>query len=246
MESYENQYNLNKLSNLDDLRGLDLSGKDFKGVSVDILEKIDFDSKTKWPDQERMPNGFNPEALMESGKNPGLGIMELHKDGIDGKGVKVAIIDQTLSSNTGELMKHREYISQITDYHDYGSAITENVSMHGPAVASLFVGKTCGVAPGSELVYRAVPCGNDLSFHADALLDIVERNRSFPPKDKVRIVSCSYGYMEDKPRPGLDRWMKAIEKAEAEGIIVSDVGDRTGVDYIGGGTYGTFTASAGF
>ena len=27
--------------------------------------------------------------------------------------------------------------------------------MDGPAVASLLVGKTCGVAPGAELVYKA-------------------------------------------------------------------------------------------
>jgi len=133
---------------------------------------------------------------------------------------------------------HSEYSSRITDYREYDSATSEGESMHGPAVASLFIGRTCGVAPGAELIYKAVPSGRNFNFQAYALFDIIEQNKSLPLKDKIRIVSCSIGYMEERPEPGLERWIKAIKTAESEGIIVSDVGDRTGVDYIGGGTCG--------
>jgi len=141
-----------------------------------------------------------------------------------------------LSSETGEFVAHSEYATNIIDYKEYGDAKDESVSMHGPAVVSLLVGKTCGVASRAELFYRATPSGRDFDHKADALFDIIEFNRTLPPKDRIRVVSCSVGYMEEKPEPGLKRWIEAIKKAETEGIIVSDVGDRTGVDYIGGGT----------
>ncbi|MDF2907329.1 MAG: hypothetical protein K0R34_2650 [Herbinix sp.] len=41
--------------------------------------------------------------IMENGTNPGLGIRELHKEGITGKGINVAIIDQNL------LLHHPEF-----------------------------------------------------------------------------------------------------------------------------------------
>lgn len=52
--------------------------------------------------------------IMENGKNPGLGIRELHKQGITGKGVNVAIIDQNL------LLHHPEFSGKIAAYYDAG------------------------------------------------------------------------------------------------------------------------------
>jgi len=237
MERFEQQHNPEKIiSEFEDFKGLDLSERDFKTVPVDVLVTADFDTKTIWPEQDKLPTGFNPENVIDEAKNPGLGIRELHQRGIDGRGIKVAIIDQTLSSETGELAPHSEYSSNIFDYKEFGDAKNEGISMHGPAVASLLIGKTCGIAPMAELVYRATPSGRDFNHKADALLDIVEFNKTLSLKDKIRVVSCSIGYMEEKPELGIERWIETIKKAEAEGIIISDVGDRTGVDYIGGGT----------
>lgn len=239
MERFEQQHSPEKtISEFEDLRSLNLAERDLRTVSVEVLITADFDTKTIWPEQDKMPIGFNPEKNIDEAKNPGLGIRELHQKGIDGRGIKVAIIDQTLSSERGELIQHSEYASNIVDYKEIGDAKDEDISMHGPAVASLLVGKECGVAPGAELVYRATPPGRDFNHKADALLDIIEFNKTLPLKDRIRVVSCSIGYKEEKPEQGLERWIEAIKKAEAEGIIVSDVGDRTGVDYIGGGTSG--------
>ena len=238
MEKFEQQNNPRKISKYEDLRGSDLSGEDLKAIPAEVLITADFDTKTIWPTQAELPPGFDPEKVIEEAKDPGLGIKELHQEGIDGRGIRVAIIDQTLSSEKGEFVPHSEYASNIVDYKEFGEAKDEEVSMHGPAVASLLVGKTCGIAPGAELVYRAAASGRDFNDQADALLDIIEYNKALPPHDKVRIVSCSIGYMEQNPELGLERWIEAIKKAEAEGIIVSDVGERTGVDYMGGGAIG--------
>jgi len=238
MEKFEQKPSQEKISEYQDLRGLDLSERDLRTVSSEVLVTADFDTKTVWPKQDRLPIGFNPEKVIEEAKNPGLGIRELHQEGIDGRGVTVAIIDQTLSSEQGELMPHSEYARNIVDYKEYGDAKDEDVSMHGPAVASLLIGKTCGVAPGAELVYKATPSSRVFELRARALMDIVETNKTAEPDKKVRVVSCSIGYWERSPEPGLDQWIDAIKKAEEEGIIVVDVSYRNDINLTGGGAYG--------
>jgi hypothetical protein len=46
-----------------------------------------FDTKTKWP--KVLPNNFNPYLIMDIGKDPGLTIRELHKEGIWSDTIKV-------------------------------------------------------------------------------------------------------------------------------------------------------------
>ncbi len=48
-----------------------------------------------------MPAGCDPRKIMADAMNPGLGIRALHKQGITGKGVTVAIIDYLFSANIG-------------------------------------------------------------------------------------------------------------------------------------------------
>jgi hypothetical protein len=224
------------------LRGVDLSGEDLTKFSLEMLLTCDFDSQTKWPMDDKLPAGFDPEKIIEEGKNPGLGIKELHEQGIDGRGITVAIIDQSLSSERTQFDEHIEYGGNVLDYKEHNLPKDESKSMHGPAVLSLLVGKNCGIAPGAKVIYRAIPQLPDseekrnFNNWADALLDIVEKNKTLSPSEKIRIVSCSIGYREEYPEPGLDRWLEAIKIAEGSGIVVSDVGPRTGVKYIGGGT----------
>lgn len=217
------------ISEFEDLRGFDLSEKDLKSFSPEVLAIAEFDMRTKWPKAENLPKGFNPEKLLEKSKNPGLEIEELHKQGITGKGIKVAIIDQKLLNN------HEEYKDNVVEYSEYGEAKNEEPSMHGAAVSSLLIGKTCGIAPEAKLVYKAVSSGRSFEDRAEALLDIIDNNRKVDKKDKVRVVSCSIGYMEKNLEPGLEKWIEAIKNAEKEGIIVVDVSGRLGVSFIGGG-----------
>lgn len=219
------------VSCFEDFRGKDLSQENFSNISVDVLRTIEFDTETVWPGKENLPQRFNPEKLLEESKNPGLGIRELHERGITGQGIVVAIIDQKLDIN------HPEYKDSIADYSEYGETEKEAISMHGPSVTSLFVGKDCGVAPGAKLVYKAVPTGRNFLFEAKALNDIIEKNKIVPQDEKVRVVGCSIGYRTEKPEPGLNEWINALKKAKDAGIFVVDVGgDQIDVSFGGGGS----------
>ena len=86
-------------------------GKDISGEDLSFLESIDdlsFDTETIWPD--KLPLGFYPKEIIEMNKNPGMGIRELHKEGITGSGVGIAIIDQ------GLLVDHEEYKDNLVYY----------------------------------------------------------------------------------------------------------------------------------
>lgn len=219
------------ISRFDDLRRKDLSTKNLVDISVDVSRTTEFDTETIWPEKEKLPKNFDPEKLLEESKNPGLGIRELHKQGIDGRGIVVAIIDQKLD------VDHQEYKGSIWDYSEYGEAKDEDISMHGPAVASLLVGKDCGVAPGAKLVYKAVPSGRNFLFQAQALSDILDSNKNLPQNEKVRVVSCSIGYMPENPELGLDEWVDTLKKAKEAGIFVVDAnGDQLDVSFGGGGS----------
>lgn len=75
--------------------GSDLSQMDLLD-QLDLLLTLSFDNETKWPGKERLPEGFDPAALLEAGKEPGLGIGELQSQGFTGAGVVVAYVDQGL------------------------------------------------------------------------------------------------------------------------------------------------------
>lgn len=117
------------------------------------VPNISFNSETVWPGD--LPSGYDHSAIMENGKNPGLYVDALHGEGITGKGVSIAIIDQTLFTD------HPEYNNNLALYEEIHVLPNESVSMHGSAVASIAVGKTCGVAPDSKLYYWAVNLAKD-------------------------------------------------------------------------------------
>ena len=112
-----------------EIRSADLSQADLSDELENLLLTT-YDSKTKWPDN--LPEGFNPDKIMEICKDPGLGVRNLHKEGITGKNVGIAIIDQEL------LTKHEEFTKQLK-YYSENDLIKTNSSaaMHGAAVASM-------------------------------------------------------------------------------------------------------------
>jgi len=213
-----------------DFRGSDLSKKDLSKIPCEALITSSFDTRTKWPSSEKMPDGFNPDDLLEKSKNPGLGIRELHQEGFDGRGVKVAIIDHKLLAN------HKEYKDSIADYEEIGKQ-GDDPEGHGLAVLSLLVGKDCGVAPKAELHYTAVPCGRDFTFWTEALEKILEQNEEKTDNKKIRIVSCSIGFGGGSDDKGVAEWKKALEEAKNAGIIVvhTSMGQTHNFHFVGGG-----------
>ncbi len=204
-----------------DLRSTDVSSIDLTGRLSDLMH-ADFDSKTKWP--VILPKGFDPLKLMELGKNPGLHVRDLHKKGITGKGIGIAIIDQ------GLLVDHVEYADRIKSYEEIHSA-DEVSAMHGPAVASIAVGKTVGVAPEADLYYIAethsVFKGEgksewELSWLAKSIDRIVEINEILPEGKRIRVISISLGVgtQLNNGQKALD----SIRRAREKGIYTAYVG----------------------
>jgi serine protease AprX len=191
---------------------------------VDIIPTLWFNQKTVWPVKGKMPQDCNPAEILENAKNPGLGVRELHKQGITGKGVNVAIIDQPLYQD------HPEFTGKIVMYKDFDCK--SESSMHGPAVASLLVGNTIGTAPGARLYYAAAPSWlADAGYYARAIDWIVEENMKLPANEKIRVVSVSAA----PSGPGSpftknnDQWDKSVEKAKKEGILVLDCTQNNGM-----------------
>ena len=208
----------------EDLRGivLEMKGKDL--IQLDLsnidLTKTTFDNFTQWPASERLPKGFDPDKVMEWGKYPGLGVKQLHDQGITGVGVHVAIIDQPL------LPDHVEYRDQLASYTEIQTG-DAGPQMHGPAVASLLVGKTCGVAPGAILHFWAEPSWKgDYKYRCIALEQIIQYNKGKEKSEQIRILSVSKGF--SRGEPNLDRWKALLEEARQSGIYVIHCGDMSG------------------
>lgn len=199
-----------------DMRGYDLSALDLRDATDDLLY-VTFDSRTLWPPAERMPTGFDQERILALGRNPGLDVRSLHDRGSTGRGVGIAIVDQAL------LVEHQEYAGQLRWYEQTSDLTLEPASMHGPAVASIAVGQTVGVAPEADLYFIAVTfdlrslpvrCHSD----AQAVRRILQINRQLPADRKIRVISISSGWLPEWP--GYDDIAAALAEAKAAGLLV--------------------------
>jgi hypothetical protein len=208
-----------------DLRTRDLSKLDVTSRLSD-LRHADFDSRTRWP--RKLPAGFRPRTIMETGKSPGLGLRALHRRGITGQGVGLAVIDG------GLLVDHVEYRHQLRLYEEVHCS-DQSANMHAAAVASIAVGKTVGVAPGADLYAigethmgepRPGSSGGvrsrvDLRVTAQSIRRLLAVNHRLPKGRRIRVISISVGWM-----PGLtgyDDVMAAVEEAKREGVFVISV-----------------------
>lgn len=164
---------------------------------------------------------------LEDGKNPGLGVRALHERGITGEGVNVAIIDQNL------LLDHPEFSGKIAAYLDTGCDMPSDIgSMHAPAVTSILVGESIGVAPGARVYFAAVPSWlKDSAYFAKALDWIVAENEKLPEGEKIRLVSVSAAPSgEGSPyTENTQMWVEAVQAAQEAGILVIDCrsGEKT-------------------
>lgn len=200
-----------------DIRSMDLTSMDLKDKGYDLMNSS-FDSKTKWP--QSLPEGFNPDTILDINKNPGLGIRKLHNQGITGKGINIAIIDYAL------LVDHIEYKDRVKMYEEIHYS-DNKAQMHAPAVASIAAGRSIGVASEANLYF--IGCSNmnqiqgqgteiDFTWTAKAVDRIVEVNRSLPVGQKIRVLSISTGWSPEMK--GYKEMTDAVNRAAAEGIFV--------------------------
>jgi len=198
-----------------------VSGKDLRACDLrdtgDFLDTLEFNQETLWPAPDRLPEGFNPKALLQASMNPGLGVWALHAAGITGANVHVGLIDQPLR------VDHPEYAGKIASYHCEDCGASKS-SMHGPSMACQIVGRWCGTAPGARLHVVAVPSWKaDAAYYARALDRFVAYNRTAPRDEKIRVVSVSSQPSgRGSQYENQSRWDQAVARAEAEGILVLD------------------------
>lgn len=194
--------------------GKDLSGKDLTNLSAAFLAQLTFDGNTKWPRPALLPDGFAPQELLQKGKDPGLGVRQLHRHGITGKGIALAVVDKPIRH------RHSEFEGRI-DYYEVFEDETEGLwpHFHGIACASILAGKTLGVAPDATIHYFAVPdVGKNFHFYSIAADRIVEINRSLGDDAKIRVVSISDGIAADNPYR--EEWEAALERLQHAGVDV--------------------------
>ncbi len=196
------------------LAGKDLSGKDLSNLSAEFLSRQTFDDNTSWPGSAMLPAGFSPDAWLETGKDPGLGVRDLHRQGITGQGIAVALIDKPIRE------EHKEFEGRLHYYEVFGDAERGFAPhFHGIACASILAGSTVGVAPGATIHYFAVPdVGENFRFYAIAADRVIEVNRSLGVERRIRLVSISDGLGRDNPYR--EDWETALRRLNDAGIEV--------------------------
>lgn len=103
----------------DDIWGYDIRSTDISKVDLSEIEDfndLSFNTDTVWPD--KLPEGFDPEYILEYNKNPGLGIRALHDLGINCSNIGIAIIDQAL------LLEHEQYKDNLMYYEKIHCLLT--------------------------------------------------------------------------------------------------------------------------
>jgi len=213
----------------------DYSGQDMSqfALTAASIQYACFDSNTKWP--ATLPQNFNPDGLLQTGKDPGLGVSGLHSQGITGKGVGIAMIGVPIPTG------HVEYKDSLVDYEeihtwDNFTALTQSCA----DAVSLMLGATCGVAPDAKLYYFvAMPAETqadmlnpnpgdsswqpkyDLSYLTQALNRILAINSQLADADKIRALYSQFdfeggNYAAD---PGYVDMMTALEKLRVSGVF---------------------------
>ena len=211
----------------------DYRSKDMTQLSPEFLALQAFDERTQWPEKAKRPEGFHPEKWMEMGKEPGLGIRELHQKGIRGDGVSVAVFDKCINPD------HEEF-SQRINYHKIESPLAKafqyRFHFHGIACASILCGKSLGIAPEATLHYFAVPDDANNSYnYCLALEKLLEINAKLPEGKKIRAVSISDAISRKDPEI-YKKWQHLVQRAQKEriNVIYSD-GQTTHAVFTWGG-----------
>lgn len=209
-----------------DVRSCDISLWNLTQYTAqELADVISFDSRTKFPPRTKLPKGFDPHRILQNGKNPGLGVRNLHAQGITGKGVSMAIIDQNL------LLGHIEYAPNVVFYEEdsFWNSIGAGASMHAPAVVSIAAGKSVGVAPAARIFAFAgkfeINSGTfDARPIATMLHRVAELNAQLPPKEKIKVVSISRAFTpKDNGAEEFNAAKQALEKDGVAVFITNDV-----------------------
>ncbi len=209
----------------------DVSDYDFSELDVEHLRKLTFNSSTKWPEKDKMPKGFDPEKIIENGKDPMLGIRELHKAGITGKGTIVATIDSKPQNP-----EHIEIKDSSITYQSIEKPEKYYSHFHGDCILANLCGKTVGVAPECNAYHYYQDCGGEVKKLNKNTIKILENIlKKLENGEQIKIISRSgplfydqdyIDRMGDKAYKEIDKDKNTIEmltkKIEQYGCVIFD------------------------
>lgn len=200
-----------------DLSYMDLSAYDLSQMDVSFVTYSDL---TVWSkDVSKLPSHFQPKEFLEERKNFGLGIKNLHKQGITGQNRAMAVIDWRKLSN------HLEYYQNIKGYEEL-DVLPEGGDMSGGQLVSALVGKTCGVAPDADVYYYSVgTIGRSQTYYALALNEICDLHEELIKigKNGIDAVCLLRGLLAScfQDDEGAAEFKQAAERAHKLGIWLS-------------------------
>ena len=177
------------------------------------------------------PAGYDLEALIEWGKDPGLNVYVLHEMGYTGKGAVIAYIDQPAGAHEQYNSVNLHYTNNAIKDKRYSNSDDAKSSMHGPAVLSLLAGKDIGTAPEAEIYfYGHASWAADQTTHAECLYQIIEQNKKLPNEKKITMVGFSDNV--DDNEKNADAFRKAVAACEATGVKVFFCADYDAASFI--------------
>ncbi len=227
---------------ISDVKNVSTNRYNFMSVDASQLNLSDFNytkdnfrynTATTWP--ENLKKDFNPESLIEEMKDPGLGIRNLHAEGITGKGVNVAFVDVKL------LVNHESFRDNLVYYEEIDSEPGE-VHFHGTTILSLLAGKDTGVAPDVNVYAFAYNINSERDYKlqlADAILKVVDIDKTLDNEKKIKVISLSSGWMPDESEE-LNILLDAIDLATKDDILVFTASIGSTHNYFIGGVERTW------
>ena len=211
MDNFTNEQGYKEIS----FEHVDVSEYDLS--KLDILN-VRYAEDTKWPeDSNKLPKGFKPKEFLEYRKNPGLGIRQLHKQGIDGRNRNVVVIDSF------RLFDHLEYHNQLKGYEEIHINAENYGGGSGASLVSSLMGNTCGVAPKANLYYYAVDNANRTQvYFAEAIRKVCDLHKKLLSEGKNGIDAVLI-------MKGLSSELFSNEEGYAEVISATEEAEKLGI-----------------
>jgi hypothetical protein len=208
---------VNKVNYCHGFECVDLSRFDLTNLSLEDISNITFDERTKWPGKDKLPDGFDPQILLETRKGIYPGIKSLHKDGINGRGVNVVYIDQ----QNKFVFNHDEFKHLNYEYFDFNGYDLDEFHPYG--VLSNLCGTNTGVAPNINLLYYSAFRWKEYDESMLAsLCDVLEKIESGNEIDVVGVSGPIYYRNKGEKTAAQQKIDEVVEKIEKYGCVVID------------------------
>ena len=166
---------------------LDVSDYDFSKLNLKDMSHIAFSSTTKWPQTNKLPEGFDPASVLENSITCGEDVKKIHQEGITGEGITVAVIDSSFQGGDHIEFKNARLVKatlkdvELDDYCHF----------HMECVLSKLVGENLGMAPNCRVLCYEVNTEEDNSEDVVKCLHDIKRRINNGEKVGAVCISAS-------------------------------------------------------